>query len=60
MDKVFIRFYQGDGETGGSGIGLSYAKMLVELHKGKIGVVNNEGKGRLSSSTCHWNRQPAR
>ncbi|WP_307996459.1 ATP-binding protein [uncultured Bacteroides sp.] len=45
MDKVFIRFYQGDGETGGSGIGLSYAKMLVELHKGKIGVVNNEGKG---------------
>ena len=45
MNKVFIRFYQGDREIGGSGIGLSYAKMLVELHKGKIGVVNNEVKG---------------
>ena len=37
MEKVFIRFYQGKQEIGGSGVGLSYAKMLVELHKGKIG-----------------------
>lgn len=35
MEKVFIRFYQGKQEIGGSGVGLSYAKMLVELHKGK-------------------------
>lgn len=45
IDKVFIRFYQGDWEIAGSGIGLSYAKMLVELHKGKIGAVNNDGRG---------------
>lgn len=45
IKKVFIRFYQADGENSGSGIGLSYAKMLVELHNGKIGVMNNEGKG---------------
>ena len=45
LEKVFVRFYQGDREMGGSGIGLSYAKMLVELHKGKIGAINNEDKG---------------
>lgn len=45
LEKVFARFYQGERETGGSGIGLSYAKMLVELHKGKIGAMNNEEKG---------------
>lgn len=45
INKVFIRFYQGDREMGGSGIGLSYAKMLVELHKGKIGAENNKDGG---------------
>ena len=45
MEKVFIRFYQGKQEIGGSGVGLSYAKMLVELHKGKIGAMNNEAGG---------------
>ena len=45
MEKVFIRFYQGKQEIGGSEVGLSYAKMLVELHKGKIGAMNNEAGG---------------
>src|SRR5699024_10978236 len=40
-DRLFTRFYQGDNEQGGSGIGLSYAKILVELHKGKIGAYTN-------------------
>lgn len=44
-EKVFVRFYQSDGEQGGSGIGLSYAKMLVELHKGTIGAANNAEGG---------------
>lgn len=46
MDKLFTRFYQGNENEGGSGIGLSYAKMLVELHGGIIGARENaEGAG---------------
>ena len=45
MDKLFQRFYQGDKEVNGSGIGLSYAKMLVTLHKGSVGAFNNDVKG---------------
>ncbi|MDD3252474.1 MAG: HAMP domain-containing sensor histidine kinase [Lachnospiraceae bacterium] len=40
MKKVFQRFYRTDQsrsrETGGSGIGLSIATLITELHKGKI------------------------
>lgn len=43
--KLFTRFYQGYNHQPGSGIGLSYAKTLIELHEGKIGAVNNEGTG---------------
>jgi len=43
--KLFTRFYQGENEKEGSGIGLSYSKILVEMHKGHIGVYNNEGGG---------------
>lgn len=44
-DKLFTRFYKGDYSYGGTGIGLSYAKTLVELHKGRIGALNNSGPG---------------
>ncbi|WP_299235246.1 response regulator [uncultured Bacteroides sp.] len=44
-EKLFVRFYQGDKEHEGTGIGLSYSKILVELHKGKIGAYNNPDKG---------------
>lgn len=44
-EKLFERFYQGENETGGSGIGLSYAKALVELHGGNIGAYSNKEKG---------------
>lgn len=43
--KLFTRFYQGNQEREGSGIGLSYAKMLIELHQGEIGAHNNCDKG---------------
>ena len=42
---LFNRFYQGKHSLQGSGIGLSYAKQLVEMHGGIIGARNNEDKG---------------
>lgn len=40
-EKLFTRFYQGSNEKYGTGIGLSYSKVLVELHNGVIGAYNN-------------------
>lgn len=44
-EKMFTRFYQSNNEQYGSGIGLSYSKILVELHGGSIGAMNNDDKG---------------
>lgn len=45
VSKLFTRFYQGNHDRKGSGIGLSYAKMLIEMHGGIIGAIDNEDKG---------------
>ncbi|MBO7525275.1 MAG: two-component sensor histidine kinase, partial [Clostridia bacterium] len=48
LDKLFDRFYRADksrnSETGGNGIGLSVAKSIVNIHKGKISVRSDDGK----------------
>lgn len=43
--RMFTRFYQSNSEQYGSGIGLSYSKILVELQGGRIGAGNNPDKG---------------
>lgn len=48
-DKVFERFYRADNsrnrETGGSGLGLSIVKTIVERHGGGIVALETEGGG---------------
>lgn len=45
ITRLFERFYQGTHDRHGTGIGLSYARLLVEMHGGRIGAANNAGKG---------------
>ncbi|MHC1741221.1 MAG: GAF domain-containing protein [Anaerolineaceae bacterium] len=50
QSKLFQRFSQVDDsptrKTGGTGLGLSICRSLVELHNGRIGLLNSEvGKG---------------
>lgn len=47
VNKLFTRFYQGDGERNGTGIGLSYSKVLAELHGGVIGAKDNDTMGAV-------------
>lgn len=49
MEKIFERFYRTDASRnsaqGGSGIGLSISKKIVEEHGGEIWATGQEGKG---------------
>ncbi len=43
--KLFVRFQRGNHGIEGNGIGLSYAKQLVEMHGGQINAKNNTERG---------------
>lgn len=51
LKHVFERFYREDNarcrETGGSGLGLSIADMLISKHGGTIKVNHNGNKGSI-------------
>lgn len=52
IDKVFDRFYQTEQNDplpsgGGTGIGLSLTKGIIELHHGTIGVASEPGRGTI-------------
>lgn len=49
VNHIFERFYRSDearnGNTGGSGLGLSIAKWIIDAHKGVIDVISSEELG---------------
>ncbi len=51
LPYIFDRFYRGDvsrnSSTGGSGIGLSIVKKIIEDHGGKIWATSKEGTGTV-------------
>ncbi len=51
QETLFDKFTQADDSTtrkyGGTGLGLSVCKMLVELQEGEIGLHSEEGRGTL-------------
>ncbi|MCD7951043.1 MAG: HAMP domain-containing histidine kinase [Erysipelotrichaceae bacterium] len=51
LDQIFERFYRLDAsrnsKTGGSGIGLSIVKSIVDVHKGSIHAKSEDGKSML-------------
>jgi signal transduction histidine kinase/ligand-binding sensor domain-containing protein/AraC-like DNA-binding protein len=61
LDKIFDRFYQVDNRSSkkyeGTGVGLSLARELAELHRGKIIVESEEGRGSTFTILLPFGKQ---
>ncbi|CQR71987.1 Sensor protein SrrB [Sporomusa ovata DSM 2662] len=57
LDKIFDRFYQVDKSRnkGGSGLGLSIAKSIIESHGGSITVTSTPGEGTIFTVQLPYN-----
>lgn len=55
LPHIFERFYRADPsrnrQTGGSGIGLTIVKSIVEAHRGQIAVASEPGQGSVFTIT---------
>ncbi len=47
LNKVKEKFYKGSSKRPGSGIGLSIAEEIVHLHKGRLEISSEQGKGTI-------------
>ena len=60
QQRIFERFYQVEDhltrEHGGMGLGLSVARMMVEMHRGRLELESTAGKG--STFSIHLPLQP--
>jgi signal transduction histidine kinase len=58
VDSVFERFWHGEKEKGGSGLGLYISRRIIEAHGGKIWVTSEPGRGATFSFTVASRRPP--
>ena len=66
-DRVFDPFFRGDASraSGGSGLGLSICRAIIEVHGGRIWLDSTDGGTRVrftlprADSSPLWNRPPA-
>ncbi len=45
QDKIFDKYTKVNNSDAGTGIGLAFCKMIIEAHKGNIGVISEKEKG---------------
>jgi len=56
LNKIFNRFYQVPGSTGGTGVGLNLCQQLSAIHSGKISVKSRVGEGSIFTLEVPINR----